>query len=548
MARTLRGLRLTAKALSGFILLCLLWVLPLFAGLLAIVFSTYNPAGWRALFAHPQLWSAVIVSLTTGTAGLIIATMLAFWIAAGLFGSPAWKKLQGLMGGFLSLPHLAFAIGFGFLIMPSGLLARGIGVNFGWTSPPHWITTQDPLGVSLAAALVLKEIPFVLWLIVSLLARTDFAQRLNGQARAATGLGHGPGSIWLRVFIPQILPRLVWPLLIVWVYGCSVVDMAIAIGPPQPPPLAVIIWTDLNNVDVTINARGTAGAVFLTLLLAGIAVFAWALSRALNLTLRWFYAGGPSTLGVPRTSATVILIAIAALYGLVLILLSVMSVGSYWPFPALVPMQFRTVAWLQLITSPGPLLSSLGLALASVSVSIGLAIAWLESFPERFDGYVLGFAVAALALPSLLIAEGQYLAFLHLHLNGTWFGVFLGQLTPVFAYVFIVLKGPYRAFDRRYRSISYGLNISGIGFWARIKMPLLKPVVASATAVGVGVSVAQFVPVQLIAAGRFSTLTTEAVTLSSGGSRQLLAVFSLVLMVIPLLAFGAASLVRKPVT
>ncbi len=548
MARTLRGLRLTTSALGGSILLCLLWVLPLFAGLLAIVFSTHNPAAWRALSAHPQLWSALVISLTTGTAGLIIAAMLAFWIAAGLYGSPAWKKLQGLMGGFLSLPHLAFAVGFGFLIMPSGLLARGVGIIFGWTSPPPWITTQDPAGVSLIAALVLKEIPFVLWLIVSLLARTDFAQQLNGQARAATALGHGPVSIWLRVFIPQILPRLVWPLLIVWVYGCSVVDMAIAIGPTQPPPLAVIIWADVNNVDVAINARGTAGAVFLTLLLAGSAIFAWALSYALNPTLREFYVGGPNTLGAPRTSATMILTTIAALYALVFVLLLVMSVGSYWPFPVLVPTQFRAVAWSQLITSPGPLLSSLALALASVTVSIGLAIAWFESFLERFDGYVLGLAVAALALPALLIAEGQYLAFLHLRLNGTWFGVFLSQLTPVFAYVFIVLKGPYRAFDRRYRSISYGLNTSGIGFWARIKMPLLKPVVASATAIGIGVSIAQFVPVQLIAAGRISTLTTEAVTLSGGGSRQLLAVFSLVLMVIPLLAFGVASLVRKPVT
>jgi putative thiamine transport system permease protein len=159
---------------------------------------------------------------------------------------------------------------------------------------------------------------------------------------------------------------------------------------------------------------------------------------------------------------------------------------------------------------------------------------------ESLDRYVLALAFAALALPSLLIADGQYQLFLHLGLNGTWAGVFLAHLTPVFAYVFIVLKGPYRAFDPRLRSVSFGLNASALQFWLAIKMPLLKPAVAGAAAIGIGVSIAQYVPVQLIASGRLSTLTIEAVTLTSGGNRQLLAIYSLLLMVIPLLGFMAA--------
>ena len=85
--------------------------------------------------------------------------------------------------------------------------------------------------------------------------------------------------------------------------------------------------------------------------------------------------------------------------------------------------------------------------------ALGLAVFWLETVPEKLDAALLVFAVTAIALPSLLVADGQYLAFLRLGLNGTWPGVFLAHLTQVFAYVFIVLKGPYRAFDPRYRAV-----------------------------------------------------------------------------------------------
>ena len=515
-----------------------MWILPLSAGLAAALTSTFDAAVWAALFTHPQIFPALALSLTTGSASMILSTLLAFLIVAGLHRVTA---LQTWMGGFLAVPHLAFAVGFSFLIMPSGLLARVVGVFGDWAAPPQWITTQDPLGLSLIAALVLKEVPFVAWLIVDLMARRDVSQMLEAQSRIGHSLGHGAASLWLRVFIPQILPRMRWPLLIVWIYGASVVDMAIAIGPTQPPPLAVIIWSDLNNADGAINARGSAGAVFLTLVLAALAVLFVGLTKLLKPAFRNFLVSGPSAEAVPVRSARGLLMAIAAVYSIVIMLLAIMSFGSLWPFPDLWPSQFHVMAWEHLWDAPEPLFNSLTLALAAMITALFLAILWFEAVSARFDRYLLAAAVVALALPSLLIAEGQYLVFLKSGLNGTWWGVYLAHLSPVFAYVFIVLAGPYRAFDPRYRSLSLGLNTSNWRFWTAIKLPIMKPALTAAAAVGIGVSIAQFVSTQLIASGRLSTLNLEAVTLSSGGNRQLLAMYSLLLMIIPFCAFLAAS-------
>ena len=529
------------NSFGGFLPLGIVWLCPLAAGLVAVLYSARDGAAWSALFDHPQLWPALILSIATGTLSLIISALLAFWIVAGLYGSKLWSGSSGLMGGFLSLPHLAFAIGFGFLIMPSGLIARVLGNFSGWTEPPQWITTQDPYGLSLVAVLVLKEVPFLIWLIGALLARPDISQMLRGQFRVSQSLGHGSGSIWLRVFIPQILPRLKWPLLIVWFYGASVVDVALAIGPTQPPPLAVIIWSDLNNADSVINARGTAGSLFLTAILTWLALVFLALQKAILPSIWNFLTRGPSRRRTPRITSGVFLFLFCAAYAMVFIILCVMSVGTLWPYPNLFPTESRWTAWGLFFTSPAPLLNSLSLACASTLAALALATIWLETVPEKLDTALLVCAITALALPALVIADGQYLAFLHLGLNGTWVGVFLAHLTPVFAYVFIVLKGPYRAFDPRYRSVSLGLNTDPYRFWSSVKLAMMKPAMAAAAAVGIGVSVAQYVPTQLIAAGRMSTLPIEAVTLSSGGNRPLLAVFALMLAVVPALAFIAAA-------
>ena len=358
---------------------------------------------------------------------------------------------------------------------------------------------------------------------------------LKGHFRVSQSLGHGSASVWLRVFIPQILPRLKWPLLVVWFYGASVVDVALAIGPTQPPPLSVIIWSDLNNADPSINARGTIGALFLTGTLACLALFFWGLQKVILSAFWNFLTRGPSPRRTPKISSSALLFFFFAIYAMVFVILCIMSFGTLWPYPNLFPAQWRWSAWGLFVTSPAPLLNSLSLACASTLPPWPSPSSGLKRFLKNWTRLLLGCAITALALPSLLIADGQYLAFLHLGLNGTWFGVFLAHLTPVFAYVFIVLKGPYRAFDPRYRSVSLGLNTDQYRFWSSVKLAMMKPALAAAAAVGIGVSIAQFVPAQLIASGRMTTLPIEAVTLSSGGNRPLLAVFALMLAVVPAL-------------
>jgi putative thiamine transport system permease protein len=537
MARTLRRLRTAAGAAP----LTALWGLPLALSLAVLLPVAADGEAWALLLAHPQIRPALGLSLFTGFTSTVLALIATLLIIAGLHGSPPWRALQALAAGGLALPHLAFAIGFGFLIMPSGLLAR---LFAGGDTPPAWVSVQDPAGIALTLALAIKEIPFLLTAAFAVLARGD--QALEGQIRAAAALGHGRGSSFLRVMLPQLMAGLRWPLVIVFVYGATVVDMALVLGPTQPPTSAVVIWQALNDADQATNRMGLAGAILLTLMLAASLGMASLALRAARAALRRFLTGGPSLLAAPSASAALISVTVAVIVVLALLLIAVLSVSPRWPYPHLLPPAMAGTAWETLAASPGPLWLSLWLSALAAVTAIAIAALWFETQPPERDRWIIAAALVALSLPQLAIAGGQYRLFLGAGLTGTLPGLFLAHLLPVTAYVMIVLAGPWRAFDGRYVKAARALSAPPLRAFAAIKLPLLKGPVLTALAIGFAVAIVQFVPAQLMAAGRFSTLPMEAVTLSSGGDRALTAAFALALSLPPLLALLLAAGLGRP--
>jgi putative thiamine transport system permease protein len=525
----------------GAVPLLALWALPLLAALAMLLPVAADVAAWRLALAHPQLWPALALALSSGAAATVLALLATSVLLAGVCRSPLWHRLQALAAAGLAVPHLAFAIGFGFLIMPSGLAAR---LLVGGDAPPHWVSVQDPWGVALTLALALKEVPFLLTAGFAMLSRGDMAGRLRAGTRAAASLGHAPGSAFLRVVLPQLLADLRWPLVIVFVYGATVVDMALVLGPTQPPTLAVVIWHALNHADPAMNAMGLAMTLLLTAALALVIAAAALLLRLTRPALCRLLAAGPSALQAPRTTAVVLGAAMLAMLLLALLILALLSIAPRWPYPAVLPPAAGLAAWMSV--NPAPLWLSLLLALGVSLTAVVLAVLWFETTGRTGDRMVIGLAVAALTLPQLASAGGQYRLFLPLDLTATLPGLFLAHLTPVTAYVLIVLAGPWRAFDTRYVQAARALSASKLRALLSIRLPLLKAPVATAGAIGFAVSISQFVPAQLIAAGRYSTLPMEAVALASGGNRALTAAFALTLAVPPLVAFLAAARLGRP--
>jgi len=111
----------------------------------------------------------------------------------------------------------------------------------------------------------------------------------------------------------------------------------------------------------------------------------------------------------------------------------------------------------------------------------------------------------------------------------------------VLPYVFLSLADPWRALDRRYEIIATALGRSRLIVLFTIRLPMLIRPILTASAVGFGVSVGQYLPTLLIGEGRLQTITTEAVALASGNNRRVIGVYALLQTLLPLIAFSLAA-------
>lgn len=502
---------------------------PLLPGLYWALTPAFDTSVWQALWLDAQWPQALRSTLISSVLATVLACGIAALLATLHYPGRLWMLLQRRLPLLLSVPHAAFAVGLFFLIAPSGWLARAIAHFVQWTSPPDWVTVQDPYGLSLALALAIKESWFLLWVLAAVLGEQTVS-RLMVMGRS---LGYSRTQTWRMILWPQLLPRMTWPVMAVFAYGLSVVDMAIILGPGTPPTLAVLVWHWLTDPDPTFQARGSAAAIVLLVILLvcvlGAQGLGWVLMR-----LRPYTSGQRKPASSWRWLKLHTPLFLTG-YAVVAMLL-LWSVAQAWFFPALLPDALSLESWQQ--ADWAPFWTTLWLAMAASLLCLPAVLIWLEWGPHRLNAMLY----LPLILPAMPLVAGQYATLLHLHLDGTAVALVWSHLLWVLPYMVLTLIGPYRAFDLRLMTSARALGYSPWRACLRVKWPiLLRPILAT-LAIGFAVSVAQYLPTLFAGGGRFVTVTTEAVALSAGGNRRVLAVQALLQIALPMAAFGLATL------
>ncbi|KEO59980.1 ABC transporter permease [Thioclava indica] len=490
--------------------------------------------GWRGFaqaFALPGFSSSLRLTLVTGlgaTLGsLLVSVPLGMWLVSK---AGAVRFLTPL----LAVPHAALAIGLAFLLAPSGWAARLISPwATGWDLPPAFVTVGDPWGVTLILGLMLKEVPFLV--LATLVAAGP--RDIGGQMAAGRALGYPRGQVWRLMIWPQLYPALRLPVLIVLGFSLSVVDMALVLGPSNPPVMAVQILRLFGAPDPAMAQPASAMAVILLGVMAA-SLLAWLAGERLVAALGrvWLRRGrrghsGAQVMG-PLVAIIVAGLGIGALGALLL-----WSVATFWRFPNALPSGFSMRLW-DAADWVGPALLTLGLAVAGTTIALCLALFWLEIEDRTQRRLHLGWMIALpLLLPQIGFLQGLTTGFLWLGLPPGTPAVIWAELLFVFPYVMIALAGPWRALDPALMASAASLGAGPLRRLLAVKLPMLAAPIAMAAAIGVAVSVAQYLAVLLPGAGRVQVLATEAVALASGADRRLAAIMALMQAALPLIGY-----------
>ncbi|PAU78133.1 ABC transporter permease [Halomonas salipaludis] len=518
--------------------------LPAFGYLPALGGDAFSLDPWRALMTQPGLARSVAVSFTSGLAATVVSLTVVLLFLAAASGSRLDRWIRRMVSPLLSIPHAAAAFGLAFLIAPSGLLARLASPGLsGWERPPDLLIVNDPWGLSLMAGLVIKEIPFLLLMSLAALHQLD-AERRVAMARS---LGYRPTIAWLKVVVPSLYPLIRLPVFAVIAYASSVVDVAMILGPTLPPTLAVSILTWFNDPDLSRRFMASAGALLqLGVTLAALASW-WGLECLVRRLGRGWVAGGQRQRGERMLrlagKALILLAAATALVGITGLALN--SLAGVWRFPDGLPQSFTLQHWQRALPAlGGPVTTTLSIAVVATLLAAGLVLAALEHEQRSGRQPAQGQLASALTLlylplivPQIAFLFGLVVVIEALGTRPTRWLVIFGHLLFVLPYVFLSLSEAYRRFDPRWSRVALTLGATPNGAFWRVRLPMLLAPLLTAMAVGLAVSIGQYLPTLLLGAGRVTTVTTEAVALASGGSRRLIGVWALAQASLPLLGF-----------
>lgn len=535
-----------------------LLVLPITAGLLLALLPAfgYLPVlggehltmqHWQSLLRSPGIWRSIGVSYFSGLFTTLVSLSVVFCFLAGFSGSRFDRWIRRLISPLLSVPHAAAAFGLAFLITPAGLIARWISPALsGWQRPPDLMIGQDTWGLSLMAGLIVKEIPFLL-----LMAFAALPQLNPGQSvMLARSLGYRPRLAWFKVVAPRLYPLLRLPVYAVLAYASSTVDVAMILGPNLPPTLSVQVVAWFNDPDLGMRFLASAGAIAQLVVSLALLASWWLLEQATAAVFSLWLARGGRHRGewlIRLFGSGAMTLAVAAA-ALALLALALNSVAGMWRFPAAWPDGVSLDNWRRAAPSlAGPITTTLLIACVATAIATVLVLSALEREQRVGDrpAWALWLLYLPLLVPQIAFLSGITVVSVYFSAAPAGWLVMLGHLLFVLPYVFLTLSEAYRRLDPRWSHLAHALGASANAVFWRVRLPLLLGPILTAVALGLAISISQYLPTLLLGAGRISTVTTEAVALSSGGDRRLIGVWALVQALLPLLGFIVAMVLPR---
>ncbi|WP_237485514.1 ABC transporter permease [Vibrio hippocampi] len=532
------------------VIVCIVPTVPGLAGVLLAAagylpqlgFDTASLDSLVQVLRWPGVEKSVALTVSTTFISSYLALIITFFILQSCWHSNAWRKIEWLLSPMLAFPHVAFAIGFAFLFSPTGLVARLWQSSLGQSSFGQSLLGQVPLGsesllihdawgLGMIAMLVVKEVPFLLLMSIPILNQLNVSRSLI----MAQSLGYSSYQAWWKVILPQWLVKIRFPLLAVVAYGVSVVDIALILGPTTPPTFSVLVWQWFNDPALSLLPQASAGAVLLfaiaCLFIGLVKAIEWLVCQRLN---QWHYSGRFAL----HASGRVLFSILATVVAVIIPITLIWSFAQRWRFPDMLPSRYTTrfwhYEWDNLIS-----VVNQSLLIAIVSASLALLFAVIAHEFHHKHKYRLPNSVIAIPmlLPQLSLLFGLQVTTLLLSSNSFSFWVYWSHVFFAFPYVYLALDGPWSSYDHRLTQAALSLGKSPLQSWFKVKLPQLLPAVLFAWAIGISVSLAQYLPTLMLGAGRVATVTTEAVALSSGFDRRVTAIYALFQALLPLAFF-----------
>lgn len=202
---------------------------------------------YKEVLSRPDMLTSVLYSLKIAFWSATFATVFGVWICGLLVMG---KKTGGVSMRIVQLPiivpHVVVALFVINIFSQNGILAR-IAYAMGLISDQQQFPMflYNPNGIGVVMAYLWKEIPFIIYFVIALMAN------INGKlGEAAVNLGAGKWTAFRKVTLPLCKDTIISGFLIIFVFALGAYELPLILGATMPKALPILAYQQYIHPDL----------------------------------------------------------------------------------------------------------------------------------------------------------------------------------------------------------------------------------------------------------------------------------------------------------
>lgn len=210
---------------------------------------------FRTIFTDPDFGGSITLTLYISLTSTLLAASISIVLALVMISWATESRLVNFILEIpLTVPHLVVAISILLLLSPAGLFSRllsFLGLLSSSSSFPLLI--NDDYGIGIIIVYVWKEVPFITFMLLSVL--TNLGPELN---EAGATLRASRLQRFRYITLPIIRPSLGAACLIVFAFTFGAFEVPYLLGKTYPISLPVWAYKNYSDIDMLARPEGIA--------------------------------------------------------------------------------------------------------------------------------------------------------------------------------------------------------------------------------------------------------------------------------------------------